>query len=367
MARKISISFVIAGVVCFVVFMGGCAPGGEQAVKTEPERKETPLQPEAKEPTAVVEQAPEPQVEPEPAPPTETEQGVSLSLMPIAGEQATYRVTTQAQRSVKWEGPVGDDDLFEESRNDSVLEMVYSELIMDVGDKAEAVAQITTEKIKYHSIVKNQTVLDFDSSRAADADSPLAKLIGRSYTIQFTPGNRIPIVSDLSGARSLMSGNSPAERVGLRIFSPEVIRVHHGSLSLPGPARTLKQGEGWSRVKTFDFGLMGLKSYEKLYTFKDLEQSNGRRIAAIEMKAIPTAEVERQFKKRQNEVQLPESFDTTDTYTGEALLDIDDGRIEKCHEELHANWVAALPGEGQEGPVVLKMSAVRTYDLERID
>ena len=182
MTKSMIFSLSIAGALCFVVFMGGCAPGGEQAVKTEPERKETTLQPEAKEPTAVAEQAPEPQVEPEPAPPTETEQGVSLSLMPIAGEQATYRVTTQAQRSVKWEGPVGDDDLFEESRNDSVLEMVYSELIMNVGDKARATAQITIEKIKYYSVVKNQTVLDFDSSRAADADSPLGPSSSRPGT-----------------------------------------------------------------------------------------------------------------------------------------------------------------------------------------
>lgn len=367
MARKISISFVIAGVVGFVVFMGGCAPGGgEQAVKPGIEPEQEPLQPEAKEPTVVAEQAVQPEVKPEAAPAVEQKQGLMLALMPITGEQATYRVSTQSQRRINWEGPVGSDEMFKETHNDSNLELIYNESITNVGSNARASAQITIENIKCQSVVKNNTVLDYDSSRAADANNILSKLIGRSYMIEFTPENRIPTVFNLAAGRTLMSGTSVAARMGLKIFSPELIRIHHGTLSLPGPERTIKKGDTWSRIRTFDFGLMGLKSFEKIYTLKDVEQTGDRRMAYIEMHAIPTAEVERAFKKRQNEAQLPENFDSNDTYTGRAKVDIGDGRIESCHEELHANWVAALPGEGQQEPVVLKMSAIRTYDLEKI-
>lgn len=370
MARKIRTVLIIAGVFGFAVFMGGCVPGGagEQAVKPGIKPEQGALQPEAKEPTAVAEQAARPVVKPEatPAAPVEQEQGLTLALMPITGEQITYRVSSRSQRRIKWEGSVGNDEMFKETHNDNNLELTYNEDITNVDKNAGATAQITIEKITCRSVVKNNMVLDYDSSRAADANNILSKLIGLGYGIQFTPENRIPTVFNLARGRSLMSGTSVAARMGLKIFSPELIRIHHGTLSLPGPKRTVKKGDTWSRIKTFDFGLMGLKSFEKIYTLKEVEESGGRRIADIEMHAIPTAKVERRFKKRQNEVQLPENFDSNDIYTGQAKVDIDNGRIESCHEQLHANWVAAMPGKGQKEPVVLKMSAIRTYDLEKI-
>jgi len=374
MARKIGTVLIIAGVFALAMVMSGCAPGGpgaagEQVVKPAAVVKKPALKAQPKEPAAAEEKPARPQAKPEvvpPAPAVEHEQGLTLALMPITGEQTTYRVSTRSQRKINWEGPVGNDEMFKETHNDNNLELTYGENITNVDKNAGATAQITIEKIKCQSVVKNNTVLDYDSSRASDANNILSKLIGLSYGIEFSPDNRIPTVFNLAKGRSLMSGASVAARVGLKIFSPELIRVHHGTLSLPGAKRTVKKGDTWSRIRTFDFGLMGLKSFEKIYTLKDIEQTAGRRIADIEMHAIPTAKVEKRFKKRQNEVQLPNNFDSNDIYTGRAKVDIDNGRIESCHEQLHANWVAAMPGEGQQEPVVLKMSAIRTYDLEKI-
>jgi hypothetical protein len=130
----------------------------------------------------------------------------------------------------------------------------------------------------------------------------------------------------------------------------------------------LKPGEKWSRIKTFAFGKMGLKSYEKVCTLKEIRDADGRKIAVIDMNAIPASEVEPKYRSQQAEVDVPKTFDTNDSYTGGGEFDLKAGRIENYHEDLEASWVVALPTKpGDTGePVVLKMSAVRVYSIERV-
>jgi hypothetical protein len=305
------------------------------------------------------------------AKPQPVKQGaVRVAIKPRPDDLTTYKVTTESKRTINWEGAVPNKQTFKEQRNESKVELVYTQRILAVDEEGKAAARITIKSLKCSSVVKNETMVDFDSTRPADANNPLAKMIGQSYSIESTPDNRIPTVFDLSGARTAVGGVLPASQMGLKILSPEVIQERHGTLSLPAAGEDLLvKGDSWKKIKTFSFGMMGVKSFEKIYTLSDIKDTGGRQIVHIDMNAIPTAEIERYFTPEEPTGGIPKMFDSTDTYKGEAEVDLTSGWVEKCREELRASWVTALPAEEQDPnrePVVLKMSETHLYDLERV-
>jgi hypothetical protein len=340
--------------VCFIAFVWGCAQEAQQ-----PSGPAAQPKPQVSETGKVATKPPAPG-------------SVKIALKPTPGEQTGYKVTAQARRSIKWQGPVPQKDAFAETYNNELAEMVFTQRIQSVDANGRVVAQVTIDSLKYLSIVKNQPAIDFDGSRESDASSPLAKLIGQSYTIEFGPDNYIASVSDLSAGRALMSGRTAADRAGLNVLSPEAITERHATLLLPQSGQEqLNPGDKWNKIKTFTFGLMGLKSYEKIYTLKETRDAAGHQIAVINMNAIPSSEIESKYREQQAGTNFPKMFDTKDIYTGSGEVDLTAGRINSYRENLQASWVAALPpnpGESVDAnePVVLRMTATREYSLERI-
>jgi len=87
------------------------------------------------------------------------------------------------------------------------------------------------------------------------------------------------------------------------------------------------------------------------------------------MNAIPTVQIEEHFIPEEKAGEFPKMFDSTDSYKGQAVVDLTTGWIDKCREEMRVSWVAAIPAEENDpniGPVVLQMSESRIYDLERV-
>jgi hypothetical protein len=296
--------------------------------------------------------------------------GVKIALEPVPGQQTSYIVTTHARRNIKWQGPVPEKKAFEESFTEEQIEMGFTQHIQSVDDSGKAVAKVTIDSLKYLTVVKNQTNVDFDSSRQSDADSPLAKLIGQSYTIEFGPDNYVSSVLDLSQAQSLVKGKTAADRAGMNLLSTETIMERHMALLLPEPGKEyLKPGGKWSRVKTFSFGMMGIKSYEKVYTLKEVQNMAGHQIAVIDMNAIPTSEVEQKYRDKQTGADFPRMFDTIETYTGAGEVDLTAGCIDAYNENLQTSWVTVFPSDAKSDPnepVVLRMTATRDYSLEKI-
>jgi hypothetical protein len=169
-----------------------------------------------------------------------------------------------------------------------------------------------------------------------------------------------------------MSGMTTADRAGQNILSPESIKERHSVLILPPKGHEqLKPGDKWSKIKTFSFGLMGLKSYEKIFTLKEIRNAGGHQIAVVTMNAIPSSEVEGKFHDQQAGANFPKMFDTNDIYAGIGEVDLTAGCVENYSENLHASWIAAMPpNPGQSAdanePVVLRMTATRDYKIEKI-
>ena len=124
-------------------------------------------------------------------------------------------------------------------------------------------------------------------------------------------------------------------------------------------------------VRDYEIGITKVsKSYEKIYTIKEIKDENNRRIAIIEMNTIPSSEMAEQLQKEQAVSSFSKIFDNTETYTGELKLDLTAGKVEKYLEKLQTEWVVVDPSAEQEGdsePAVLRMTATRLYSLEKID
>lgn len=340
--RKVKISRWLASAVVFSLLLAvGCAPVGEEIAKPEGKLKEQI--PEAKK-----------------------EKTATLALKFSPGDSTTYRLITESERSIEWEGSVPEEAVFKGGRNHNRFEMTFDQEIKGVDDKGNAIAKIIIKELKYTSSAKSDSNFEFDSANPKDPNHPLAKMIGKSYTIRIAPTGEVVDVISIRDAEIAARKGSVVPRRALRLLKSPAIKERHGTLVLPDAGKNqLHRGESWSNIKTFNFGLMGTETHEKIYTLTKIIKRHNQQIAVVKMEAIPTSEME--------EEQMPgflKNSDITKTYTGKLTLDLTAGKIKEYQEKLQSKWVTAFPPAEEdvgEGPVVLIMEAVHFYHIEQVD
>jgi len=297
-------------------------------------------------------------------------QTATIALKFTPDDVTAYKVTTERERGVIWEGPLTKKPKrFVGGHTGNRIEMTFTQRIQSVDNEGNAVAEITIKGLKYLAKVKDNIILDFDSSREKDRNNPLGKLIGQSYTIEITASGQVSKVLDVSGARTAIGGASANQRAA-RLLLAEVIKEQHSIPALSAVEKNqLRPGESWSDIKTFSFDWMGSKSYERIYELKEINNIAGRRIAIVEMSVVPSSEKAKELHKEQVTGFFSKLFDTTEIYIGELRLDLTAGEVEKYSEEFRSEWIAVNPmaPEKEKEPDMLRMSAIRLYRIERID
>ena len=291
-----------------------------------------------------------------------------LALKFTQQDATTYKVITESEQNVKLEGKITADDAFKSGRSYTRTEITFIQDIGAITDEGDGAAQIIIKNLKYLSIMRNNTIMDFDSSRDNDQNSPLAKLVGQSYLIRITPDNQIPEIADLYGPQTTVLGNTFANKIASTLIDLNVIEERHIVPALPPIKKSiLHTGDTWSKAKTFSFGLMGTKSYERIYTLREIKDTAGRRTAIVDMNAIPAPQPLDQPQKQSS--GFPKMFDNSGTYTGHLTFDLTAGKVEKYTEKLNTEWITIDPAAKPQGsePDVLKMNAVRSYSIEKID
>jgi hypothetical protein len=293
-----------------------------------------------------------------------------LALRFTPGDSTTYRVTRENDKGVNWEGPEeSKPKQFTGGHTGNKIEMTFTQQIQSTDDKGGAVAKITIKELKYLSKVKDQVVLDFDSSRESDLSSPLGKLIGQSYTIGLTASGQVSKVIDAAGARSAIQGDSQADKTATNLLSDDTIKEMHTISALPPADKDqVRPGQNWSSIESFSFDLMGAKEYEKIYTLNNIEEKDNHRIAAASMKAVPSAQNAKELHKEQGSPLFSNMFDSTESYTGDLKLDLTDGKVNQWREELTIEWLIVDPNaKPDQQPAALKMAATRLHSIERMD
>jgi hypothetical protein len=390
--------WLAAAAVCLLFLAAGCAPTGEavapdvqaqeqveqvvevlaeeapvavaevEVIAEEPEAETA----EAEITVAVTEPAVEAEVKAEEElAEAEEADTIGLALKFSPGQWATYRVISEAVRTVEWEGELPSEPQFGGGRRHNRVEMTFAQEIESVDEQGNAVARITVKGLKYRAGVEEGQMKEFDSSAVKDPNAPLALLIGQSYTIRIAPTGEVLGVVDATDARTAVRRGSSVPRIALRLLGPTAVKERHAIGALPPAGKSrLRTGDNWSRIKPFSFGLMGSKTYEKVYTLEEVEEAEGHQIAMVQMNAIPSAELAEELHQQQATSPFSEEFDSSSTYTGELKVDLATGEIEKYIEDLRARWVVAIPAEDQEefkAPAVLRMSDTRVHSLEKID
>lgn len=307
----------------------------------------------------------------------------TLALKFTPDETTNYRVISETQRSVEWEGP-SSGNLPELQGGQAVnrIEITYSQHIESVDDENNAVAKITIKGLKYLAKVRDKIALDFDSSKDMDQQNPLSKLIGQSYTIEMTASGQVSNIIDTSEAQAAIEDEISANQKALLLFSEEAIKERHTIPALPvTETNQLHLGEKWNITKSFSFDMMGSKTYEKIYTLEKIEaplfpaltriikkDPKTHRIAIVRMDAIPSIEQAKQLDNEQADIPSPKAFDNIESYTGQLKLDLNDSKIVEYHEKLLTEWLRTIPLPENEGqPALLKMTAMRFYSIKRID
>ena len=297
-----------------------------------------------------------------------TGEPVTLALRFTPQDSTTYRVTVEADRSVTWEGPQSEKPAaFTGGHTGYKAQLTFAQQIQSVDEKGNAVAEITIKGLKYLSKFRDSVTLDFDSSRETDKTNALAKLVGQSYTIEISPAGQVTKVIDMSKVQAAVTGIASSHNTALA--SADAIKQRHSIPAMPSADKNqLRPGDGWSSVKPFDFGMMGSKSYEKVYKLKEIKDEDNRRTAIVEMEAIPSAEMAEELHKEQATGPFSKMFDNRETYTGKLSLDLTAGKVEECLEKLLTEWVGVDPSpkEDQE-PAALKMAALRFYHIKKLD
>jgi hypothetical protein len=333
-------AFISITIICIILIALGCAEQAKDSIQTEVKSQEK-----------------KPAVQP--------------ALKPAPVERITYKVTTDRERGVIWEGPLRNKPKsFVGGHSGNKIEMTFTRQTESVDAEGSTVVKITIKKLKYLAKIRDKIALDFDSSREKDQDNTLFKLIGQSYTIELTASGEVSKIIDVNDARTAVGGSSISSARAAQLLSTQAITEQHSIPSLPAVKNgQLIPGKTWSDIKTFSFGPMGAKSFERIYEIKEISDTDGRRIAVAQMNAVPSAAKAKELYKEQSTGVFSSMFDNTETYTGRLTLDLTSGQIEKYTEEFRSDWVAVDPlaTKQEKEPDMLRMSAVRIHSIERID
>ena len=281
-----------------------------------------------------------------------------------------YKATTETQRRVDWESSTSNrPDSLTGGQTGNKVEITFNQDIQSVDNKGNTITKITITGLKYQLEEKNAIILDFDSTRKEDQNNPLTALIGKSYTIEITPTGEVSRVIDINDTRAEVEESSSNNQIALRLISTDAIKKRHTISVLPDMKLSeLKEGQTWSKIEDFSFGLMGVKSYEKTYTVEKIENIGNQLIATVRMNAIPSVEKAKELYQEQGTSMLSSMSDNQDKYTGLLKLDLTTGQIEDYSEKLTAEWVIVDPNpQNPERPRAIKMSALQSYSIEKID
>jgi hypothetical protein len=347
--KRIRIFDLSAGLVFFVLLLTiGCNKPAEKPAQAKVEPKRAAARVESEEPGS----------------------SVKMALKFTPGDSITYRVITENDKSVEWESTDANKPKeFTGGHSGNKIEMTFVQRIQSVDDNGNAVVKITIKQLKYLIAIKNETVMDFDSSSEKDRDNPLSRLIGQSYAIEMTPSGKVSKIIDANEVRAVIDSAPVTNRTASSLLSLKAITERHTIRSLPDAGKNqIHIGGSWSSIENFSFDIMGSKSYEKIYTLEKVEVLDNQRIAIARMEAVPSVENAKEQLEEQSSTFFANMSDNTQTYTGELKLDLTDGKIEECREKLTIEWIIIDPNPKEgKSPAALTMAAVRSYSLEEID
>jgi hypothetical protein len=294
-----------------------------------------------------------------------TKQPVVLARQFTVGDKATYVSTIENSRAVEFEGAVTRETDITGGITINRAVVTFTEEIESIDSSGNASAKITILSAKYfRELAKRGVTADYDTDK--DKRGPLSKLVGQSYRIEITPWGEVTRVLDSQAARAAVK----SDPVASGLLKADPIKQRHSITSLPEKKNNLQDiGGSWSNIKTADFGMMGKKAYERIYVLREMTQVDGRKVAVVEMNAIPTVDSSAQTSDDQGGA-FSQMFDNMDEYKGLLKLDLATGNVIEYFEKVETQWKVmdpSPPEKNKDNPDTVTMTGIMDQRLERID
>ncbi|MBL7214681.1 MAG: hypothetical protein ISS71_03270 [Phycisphaerae bacterium] len=289
-----------------------------------------------------------------------------LSLKFSPDQTATYKSVSDVIKDFRFEQP--NLGKLREEQTKTTIEMTFTQTIQSVDADGNATAKITIDGLVVNIINKNENRFSFDSQKEESMKSPLAKLLGQSYTIQISPDGDVKVIDVKKALAAVPSGYE--NKIAASLLNKENIIQRHQIQALPQEAASnLSVGSSWNTVVPSPPGLLAPKSYDKVYTLTGIKTSGGNNVATVNMAANETAEPAEGVSAG-GMGMFAKMFDNEDTYTGSMSINLDTGTVLKAQEKLVSTYLAQeMPenGDPAKGPDTLTMQFTHRVELEKLD
>jgi len=305
-----------------------------------------------------------------PVPPTTAslDEPASLHLEFSQGRQTRFRLQREYRKQVAWQGvPEDRAAVLKDGTSVTDLTLGFTQVVAHVDAAIGAEMKITVTNLAYRNQVNNRVALDFDSQRPADANHPLAGLVGSAYGLTLSSMGQVSAVSGLEELIRQFPVDTPTGRMARRLFSEPVVRDRHTITALTGRSPgDVRVGDTWQVSAVEDFQEMGKQSFLKLYSLDAWDSSSGMRKAVIALRTEPST------RGLNGESSHPFSgmMDSEQDFSGRWELDLNQGEVEQAQEALTMTWRVVVPAGGgapDAPPVMSVMTAHRHYHLERLE
>jgi hypothetical protein len=287
-----------------------------------------------------------------------------LAAKYAVGQTGTYKLTSEAWRNAKFEGPeLSKEPKLKSGRTGGGMEMVFAQEINAVNPDGSAAAKITVKEFKYNSESSSDVTHAFDSTKEADKGNALAKLIGQSYTMKLTPGGKAEVI-DAAAIRGAVAEGSSKDLVSALFSDSELARIHTVS-ALPASPKQ-KVGATWSQIEPSPKGMMDAKNFEKVYTLTGVKDG----VAVIEMKAVPSTKPAAKGEVSSQAMMMSmfsTMMESKDNYTGKMVLAAD-GTVKSYTETLDAQWFATDPqAKPDKEPDKITMGFMQKLAIDKVN
>jgi hypothetical protein len=287
-----------------------------------------------------------------------------LAAKYAVAQTGTYKLTSEAWRNAKFEGPeLSKEPKLKSGRTGNAMEMVFGQEIKAINPDGSATARITVKELKYNSESSSEVTNAFDSKKEADKGNAFAKLIGQSYTIKLMPDGKAEVI-DAAAIRGAVAEGSSRDLVAALFSDSELARLHTISAFPASPKQQV--GATWSQIEPSPKGMMDAKNFEKVYTLTGLKDG----VAVIEMKAVPSTKPAAKGEVSSQAMMMSmfsTMMESKDNYTGKTLL-AGDGTVKSFTETLDAQWFATDPqAKPDKEPDKITMGFVQKHAIDKID
>lgn len=285
-----------------------------------------------------------------------------LAFSYAVGQTTTYTLSSEATRSVQFEGIRPDDNTlaaFDSAVTGRLSDVTWTQTVQAVDPNGQALLRIEIKGLAYKAFGMGDLVVDYDSTRAQNAATALEELLGGVYHIRVDVKGNVSQVLGKGAVLARLNKDKPHfDRAG-HLLSERMIKARHTIKPLNTAPDHMVKNETWTSRESFVSGNLGRKEFEKRYVCQGVDKES----SLVKITMTGSESVDESISSPGTPT-LP--FTSEDQFTGALILDTRAGQIKMYRESLEINWSFVDPASIKEAqPRTGHMIARQAFLLER--